>query len=221
VTRIWAVLILSALAGCSGAPSRATKVPEELRRPRLVAPKLPDRHLYGDVSKIRPGQWASYREGERTLTLAAVGVAGEQVWIEVIEEGEPRQISARLVSPDGVVHRAYYGEVSKDGHKSSVEPQTLEQDGGSAPARLGEVSRETGEETVVVSGHELKAYRIRVRYEDLEGRLTDEITLWHKDVPPIYAGTDQGGLVRRQNGSAKVELTGFGADARPLLDIPR
>ncbi len=120
-----------------------------------------------------------------------------------------------------MVHRAYYGEISKDGQKSSVEAQTLEQDGSSPTSRLGELSRETGEEIVVVAGHELKAHRVRVRYEDLEGRLTDEVTLWHKDVPPIYAGTDQGGLVRRQSGTTRIELSGFGSDARPLLDIPR
>ena len=114
--RHWVLaLALPALAGCifgSGESSKATKVPEELKRPRIVAPKLPDRHLYGDVTRVRPGQWASYREGDRTLTLAAVGVAGDRVWIEVIEEGDPRLVSARLVSPDGVIHKAFYGEIS-------------------------------------------------------------------------------------------------------------
>jgi hypothetical protein len=218
------IVLLSALAGCifgSGASSKATKVPEELKRPRLVAPKLPDRHLYGDIAKVRPGQWASYREGDRTLTLSAVGVAGDRVWIEVIEEGEPKQISARLVSPDGVVHKAFYGEVTKDGRKSTVEPQALEQNGFSAPPKRGETGRETGEETVTVAGREFKCKRVQVRYEDLEGRLTQEVTLWHKDVPAVYAGTDAGGLVRRQLGSVKVELIGFGDDARPQLEIPR
>src|SRR5207248_4460513 len=135
--------------------SRATKVPEELKRTRPVAPKLPDRHLYGDVTRLRPGQWATYREGDRTLTLAAVGVAGVGVWIEVIEEGEPRLVSARLVSPDGVVHKAFYGEISKDGHRSVVEPQALEQNGRTPPPRLGEAGRETAEETVTVAGREL------------------------------------------------------------------
>jgi len=212
------------LAGCifgSGASSKATKVPEELKRPRLVAPKLADRHLYGDVAKLRPGQWVTYREGSRTLTLAAVGTAGDKVWLEVIEEGEPRQISARLVSPDGVISKAWYGEIAKDGQKSTVEPQTLEQDGSSAPARLSETGRETGEETVTVAGRELKCQRVQLRFEDLEGRLTQEVTLWNKDVPPIYAGSDGGGLVRRQAGAARVELTAFGDGARPLLDIPR
>jgi hypothetical protein len=224
VRRAALLLILLALAGCifgSGKSSEATKVPEEMKHTRPVAPKLPDRHAYGDVTRLRTGQWAGYREGERTFTLAAVGVAGDRVWIEVIEEGEPRQVSARLVSPDGVIHKAYYGEISKDGQRSAVEPQTLEQDGSAAPARLGEKGRETGEETLQVGGRELKTQRVKVRFEDLEGRLTEETTWWSKEVPPIYAGTDAGGLVRRQTGASKIELTGFGSDARALLEVPR
>jgi hypothetical protein len=226
VRRVLAVLVLPALAGCifgSGASSKATPVPEEMRRPRLVAPKLPDRHLYGDLAKLRPGQWATYREGSRTLTLAAVGVAGDRFWIEVIEQAPDytRLVSARLVSPDGVIHKAYYGEIFKNDEKSAVEPQSLEQDAATAPPRLGETGRETGEETVVVGGRELRAHRVKVRYEDLEGRLTEEVTLWHKDVPPVYAGSDAGGLVRRQAGAATVELIGFGTDARPSIEIPR
>ena len=224
VRRTLAVLILPALAGCifgSGSSSKVTKVPEELKRPRIVAPKIPDRYRYGDVTRLRPGQWATYREGNRTVTLAAVGVAGDRVWIEEIEEGDPRMISALLVSPDGVIHKAYYGEITKDGQKSTVEPQPLKQDSEAAPARLGETGRETAEDKVTVAGRELRAQRIKVRFEDLEGRLTEETTWWHKDVPPIYAGTDAGGLVRRQTGASTVELTAFGDDAKALLDLPR
>jgi hypothetical protein len=67
----------------------------------------------------------------------------------------------------------------------------------------------------------MTAHRVSVRYEDLEGRLIREVTLWHKDVPPIYAGTDAGGLVRRATATSTVELTGFGGDAKPLLEVPR
>src|SRR5579863_6186675 len=111
-------LALPALSGCifgGGEASRVEKVPEELQRSRLVAPPAPDSHAYGDVTKLRPGQWATYREGGRLLTLAAVAAEGEAMWIEVIDEGEPRQVSARLVGPDGVVRKAYYGEVSREG----------------------------------------------------------------------------------------------------------
>lgn len=222
MVRVFALGILAALAGCSsGAASRVEKVPEDMQRPRVVAPKVPDRHGYGDITKLRPGQWASYKQGERTFTLAAVAAAGDSMWIELIEDGDPRLVSARLVSPDGVVRKAFYGEISKDGARSTVEPQMLEQDGTPSGQGLRESSREADQETVKVAGRELTAQRVSVRVEDLEGRLIREVTLWHKDVPPIYAGTDAGGLVRRTTATSTVELTGFGADAKPLLDLPR
>ncbi|MBV8881437.1 MAG: hypothetical protein JO332_15835 [Planctomycetaceae bacterium] len=221
--RLGPLLILPCLAGCifgGGASSRIEKVPEDLRQPRVVVPKAPDRHAYGDVSKLRPGVWATYREGARLLTLAAVAVEGDSVWIEVIDEGEPRQVSARLVGPDGIVRKAYYGEISRDGRRSSVEPQPLEQADIVPPSRLAETGRETGEESVVVSGKELRARRVSLRFEDLEGRLIQDVSLWHKDVPPLYAGGDDGGLVRRKAGTSVVELVDFGQDARPLLALP-
>lgn len=217
------MLILPCLAGCifgGGSNSRVEKVPDTLQHPRLVVPRTPDRHAYGDIAKLRPGAWARYRESGRLLTLAAVATDGDALWIEVIDDGEPRQVSARLVGPDGVVRKAYYVEISKDGRKSSVEIQPLEQAVASAPSRLSESGRETGEESVVVAGKELRARRVALRFEDLEGRLTQEVSLWHKDVPPIYLGSEDGGLVRRTSGSTLIELIDFGSDARPLLELP-
>jgi hypothetical protein len=218
------LFLLPCLAGCvfgGGDTSRVEKVPDDIQHPRLVVPKAPDRHAYGDITRLRPGAWATYREGGRTLTLAAVATDGDALWIEVIEDGEPRQVSARLIGPDGVVRRAYYGEISKDGRRSPVEPQPLEQADAATSPRLSESGRETGEESVVVAGKELRARRVALRFEDLEGRLIQEVTLWHKDVPSIYAGSDDGGLVRRKTGAALVELVDFGNDARPLLVLPR
>ncbi|HVR87798.1 MAG TPA: hypothetical protein VMU54_25995 [Planctomycetota bacterium] len=222
--RLSPLITLPFLSGCvfgGGDYSRVEKVPDNIQHPRLVVPKAPDRHAYGDIARLRPGAWATYREGGRILTLAAVATDGDALWIEVIDEGEPRQVSARLVGPDGVVRRAYYGEISKDGRKSPVEPQPLEQADSADPPRLSESGRETGEESVVVAGKELRARRVALRFENLEGRLIQEVTLWHKDVPPIYAGSDDGGLVRRKTGAAIVELVDFGYDARPLLVLPR
>lgn len=221
--RTLALAVLAALltASCAGESSRVETVPDEMRRPRVVAPRVADRHPFGDVTRLKPGQWASYQEAERTFTLAVVGSSGGSVWIEVIEEGDPRAVSARLVGPDGVVHKAVYGEISKNGQASTLEPQTLEQAGAAGAAGLREVSRETDEETITVAGRELRAKRVSVRFEDLEGRLTREVTWWHQDVPPVYAGSEHGGLVRRTVADSTVLLVGFGTDAQPLLHLPQ
>ncbi len=219
------LLALPALTGCfllsDGDKSRVEKVSEELKKPKIAAPRIPDRHPYGDVSRLKPGQWATYREGDAVMTLAAVAAEGDSMWIELIEEGDPRQVSARLVSPAGIVRKAYYGEVGKDGSRSTVEPQPLTQNGTVPAAPGGEGTGQATEETVQVGGRALQARRIEVRTEDLEGRLTRVVTVWSPEVPPIYAGSDAGGLVRRESAAGKVELVGFGTDAKPLLVLPR
>jgi hypothetical protein len=210
---------LALLAGCSGgATSREEEVPENLRKVTRVVPTVPDRWPYGDVTKAKVGQWVRYRDGGATFTLAAVGREGDDLWVEKIDEGEARQASARRVGPDGVVKKAFYRDFTKDG-ASEVVPQTLEQEG---VPRVGppEGTRATGEEKVQVGGRELVCRLVRTRSEDLEGRLREVTTLWHPDVPPLYAGTADGGLVRRRSGSSVVELEGFGTDAKPLVPIP-
>jgi len=179
-----------------------------------------DHYPYGDVTKLQVGQWATYREGGHAITLAAVAREAQGVWIEVVEEGEPRRASARLVGPDGAVTKAFYGEISREG-SSAVEPQPLEQWIAPPATNAVESGRETGEETVTVGGRPLKARFVRVRWEDLEGRITEERTLWHPEAPPLHAGSADGGLVKKESPGLSIELTAFGTDAKALLAIPK
>jgi hypothetical protein len=209
---------LFALAGCGSGPASVMKeVPPELRHVTKVVPPVPDRHPYGDVSKVTVGQWTRYAEGDRTFMLAAVAKEGDDLWIEVIEEGETREASARLVAPGGAVKKAFFLEIAKEGPSEGV-PQSLEQS-PARPARAPEGSRDTAEEKVKVGDRELAAKRVRVRSEDLDGRIVEEVTWWHPDVPPLYAGTADGGLVRRKSKGASIELVGYGTDAKPLVVI--
>ena len=211
-------LAAGVLAGCSGGPPSVVKEVEPgLRHVTRVVPAVPDRHPYGDVSKVTVGQWARYADGDRTFTLAAVAKEGDDLWIEVIEEGETREASARLVAPGGLVKKALFREIAKDG-PTEVLPQSLEQS-PARPAKAPEGARDVGAETLKVGDRELASKRVRVRSEDLDGRIVEEATWWHPDVPPLLAGSPEGGLVRRRAKGASIELLGFGTDAKPLVVV--
>ena len=47
-----------------------------------------------------------------------------------------------------------------------------------------------------------------------------ETWVWHPDVPPLYAGSELGGLVRRETSGGKVELLDFGSGAAPVIQRP-
>lgn len=202
-------------ASCGGAASVVDEVPPELRKTTAVVPAVGDRHAYADPSAVEPGRWATYREGGRTITLAVVGREAEGTWVEVIEAGETRAASARLVAPDGTVRRAWYQEPG-----STAQPQALDQRAAPAAAKSTETSREAGEEKVKVGTRELVARRVRIRSEDLEGRLAEETWWWHPDVPPLYAGGEEGGLLRKVSSAGTIELLDFGAGAKPAVDRP-
>lgn len=203
------------LASCGGISSRVERVPPELREPAAVVPPLPDRWPHAVLPGLKDGDWARYREGAGVVRLAVAGREGDELWIESIVEGEPAQASAALVAPDGAVRMAFYCEVSREG-KTAVSRQPVVQSSAAPPPRLTELSREAGEERVTVGGRELRCRSLRVRLEDLDGRLREETTLWHPDVPRLR-GSEAGGLVR----AAGVELLDFGRDAKPAVERPR
>jgi hypothetical protein len=213
MARALCMLLLGLAAGCGGAASIVDDVPDELRRTRAVVPATGDRHLYADPSEVEIGRWATYREAGRTFTLAVAGREPDGTWVEVVEDGTA---SARLVSPDGSVLKAYYQEPG-----APAQPQPLDQRPAPGMPKRTETSRETGDEKVKVGARELVARRLRIRSEDLEGRLCEETWLWHPDVPPIYAASELGGLVGRVASAGKVVLLVFGAGARPAVERPR
>jgi hypothetical protein len=215
------LLGIAALAACAGGESsRVEDVDPALKRRELVVPSVPDRFPFGDVRRTRVGDWVRVSAGERTLTLQAVRRDARGLWIEVIDEGDPRQVSAQLVEEDGTVLGAFYGEISGS-ERSAVRPQTLEQTSAGSGPRLTETDRQVDQESVTVGEHLLVCRRIRVSLEDLEGRRIQETTLWHPEVPPLYASSDAGGLVRKRSPKRSVDLLAYGRDAQPLLSLPR
>ena len=208
-------LCMVLLCGCGGAASVVEEVPPELRRSTAVIPAAGDRHPYADPTAVAPGAWATYREGGRTVTLAVAGREAEGTWVEVIEDGEVRAASARLVAADGTVLRAWYQEPG-----AAAQAQPLDQRAAPAAPRRTETSRETAQEKVKIGARELVASRVRIRSEDLEGRISEETWWWHPEVPPLYAGGEQGGLVRKVSAAGTIELLDFGAGAKPAVERP-
>lgn len=204
--------LLLLLAGCPGAGSVLEEVPPELGRTSAVVPPLSDRHPFADPSAVDIGRWARYREKDRSFTLAVVGREADGTWLELVEDGGA---SARLVAPDGAVLRAFFQEPG--GAPREQAPRQMAE--AVAPKRH-ETSREESDEKVKVGARELTAKAVRLRLEDLEGRLTRETWIWHPDVPPLYAGSPLGGLVRRESAEGLVELLDFGADAKPQVRRP-
>jgi hypothetical protein len=210
--------LLLFLVSCGGSASRVEEVPPELRTPVAAVPPASDRWPWPIDPALKPGDWARYREAGQLVTLAVVGREGDALWIESILEGEPRQASALLVGPDRSVRKAWYGEVSKEG-KSALAAQPIVQAAHEAEAR-SEAGAERGERTVRVGGRELRCVSSRLRVEDLDGRLREELWLRHADVPPLRGPHPSGGLVLWSTGTRTIELVDFGRDARPLLDRP-
>lgn len=219
--RKWVLFPAVFLSGCiflpSGERSRVEKIPPAA--PPLVVPSVPDRYPYADPSELQVGVWARYREGDRVIRLSVVARDASGTWVEEAEEGDPQRVSAQLVTPDGVLKEAYYREIAKGG-ASAIEPQELRQ--WTPPASgLTVTSRESGTAVYRLEGRELEVKTVKVVREDLAGRLQEETTAWHADVPPLYDGSKEGGLVRKQTPKLVVELLAFGTGAKRLVEPPK
>ena len=58
--------ILLPLAGClfaTGDPSVSGDAPKRMKKRRKLVPPVYDRHLYGDVTRLKLGEWAMYDDG--------------------------------------------------------------------------------------------------------------------------------------------------------------
>jgi hypothetical protein len=214
-TRILILPVLLICLQCScmlfatGRPSHVAEVKETMKDSDEHVPEVDDVHPFGGVSGIGIGAWATYQVDGRTITLAAVAAEGEDVWIEVIDEAEPRSVSARLVSPHGEVLKAFFRLLS-DG---AVHEQKLCQTPAKRKKHLEEVDREVRDEEVKVGERTLAAKRVTIVWEDLDGRQTTEEALWSAEVPGLFEGSEFGGLVQR----GEIRLLRFGVDAKPLI----
>ena len=204
------------LQGCmlfsGGDPSYVGDVPEELRRQEIHVPEVYDFHPYGDVTVLRTGDWCTYQVGEVTLTLAVTGKDADGTWVEVIEEEDPRTVSARWVGPDGFVQRALYRVLPEE----RVHPQQLAQAPVEAEAEYETIEVKPKPTTLEFEGQSFPGTLVTEVREDWDGRRSIIKSWWSKEVPRVFDGSEHGGLVRQEG----VQLLRFGRDAKPLVPRP-
>jgi len=223
--RLFPILAL-ALNGCfaCGTGSQVQDVDPDLKVYRPAAPPLDDRHPSAHLDRVTPGSWVRYRrtkDGEETvITLGAVKVEGESVWIEVVEEGDPKRVSLRRVSFDGDVLAARYREIPESGPASEIADQPVSSSGG-APRRPP--SSRTEENRKVQAGDkslDVTVFRNLFRDESL-GREHEEEEGWSAAVPPILEsqeiGTAVNGLVFRKAPDESIQLLDAGMGYTPLI----
>src|SRR6266850_1890897 len=165
-------ILLLLLNGCFACAtgSHVQKVAPDLRVYRPAVPPLDSRHSSSRLDRVTPGVWVRYHlasdGNEATITLGAVRAEEKALWVEVVEEGDPRKASLRRISFDGEITSARYREIPASGAPSEIadQPVTPGQDPG---ALRGPPARVTGEKrTIKVGDRTVEATVYRKVYRD-------------------------------------------------------
>lgn len=224
--RICFPALLLFLNGCfsCGTGSRVEEVDPGLKVYRPAAPPLGDRHSSGRLDLVSPGTWAAYRvsrDGNETaITWGAVRKEGDSLWVEVVEEGDPRMVSLRRIAFDGEVLSARYQEIPASGPASEVADQPVSP-GGDAPRGQAAQTVES-KKKIKVGERSVEATVYRKLYRDESvGREYEVEEAWSVDAPPILEHLEIGGrpagLVSRKSPAASIALVDWGTGYAPKI----
>jgi hypothetical protein len=220
--------LLLFLNGCfsCGTASHVQTVDPNLTVYRPAVPPLADRHPSSRLDLVAPGTWVRYhlsKDGnETTLTIGAVRVEEKSLWVEVVEEGDPRKVSLRRISFEGEVLSARCQEIPASGPLSEIADQPLIP----APDNLRETPDSVTEEkkSLKVGNRTIDVIVIRKVYRDEPvGREYEEEEAWSKEVPPLLEHQDVGdpaeaaGLVYRKAKTESVMLVDWGTGYTPAI----
>jgi len=217
----WISPALVLLAGGCGTSSHLQDVPPSMKVYRPDVPPLADRHTSAKLEGIAPGTWVRYRvarDGSETLfTIGAVRTEPGALWIEVVEEGDPKKVSLRRVTFDGRVTAAKFREIPASGPPSELDDQPVSP--AAATDGPGDPSRVVREEAKArVGAREVSAKVIKTLYRDeAVGREYETAEAWSTKVPALMEGSEDGGLVFRRTPAVALELQDWGEGYAPLL----
>jgi hypothetical protein len=122
------LLLLNGCFSC-GTGSHVQEVDPGLKVYRPSVPVLADVHTSARLDLVTPGTWVRYRlsmdGSETTITLGAVRVEEKSLWVEVVEEGDPKKASLRRIGFDGRVTSARFQEIPASGPPSEIADQPV------------------------------------------------------------------------------------------------
>ncbi len=217
------LLLLNGCFAC-GSASRVEPVDPGLNVYRPAVPALADRHRSARLDKVVPGTWVRYHfvsdGNETTITLGAVRKADQALWVEVVEEGDPRKASLRRISFDGEVTQARYREIPASGPPSEIADQPTSpapEIFRGAPAGVTEEKK-----TVKVGDRMVEAIVYRKVYRDESvGREYVEEEAWSREVSPILEALEisgeTAGLVYRLSRTDSVNVVDWGTGYTALI----
>lgn len=213
------LLLLNGCFSC-GTVSHVQPVEDNLKIYRPAVPPLSDRHGSASLKDVKPGDWVRYqaaRNGnEITFTVGAVRVEGDSLWIEVVEEGDPKKVSLRRVGFDGTVLSARYQELPASGPASEVTDQPLSS--APDPEVRRPASVEEGLQKLTVGTREVPSAVVKQVFRDeAVGREYRIEEGWSKEVPALHESWEGEGLVYRTSPTESVRLLDWGTGYTPAL----
>jgi hypothetical protein len=217
------LLLMNGCFAC-GTGSRNEEVDPGLKVYRPAAPPLDDRHTSRRLDLVAPGTWISYRVSkdgnETTITLGAVRAEGNSLWIEVVEEGDPKTVSLRRISFGGEVLEARYQEIPATGPPSEVADQPVSP--GEAGDRSQPAQKIESKRKVKVGEREVEVLVIKNVYRDESvGREYEEEAAWTGEAPTILEfreiGGKPAGLVSRKSPTSSIHVVDWGTGYTPKI----
>ena len=221
-------VLLLLLNGCfsCGKVSHVQPVDPELKVYQPAVPPLSDLHPSKRLDRIAPGTWARYFQAsdgsETTITFGAVRAEEKALWVEVVEEGDPKKASLRRIAFDGEVTSARFREIPASGPPSEIADQPVSSGLDTWTSR-GTPSRVSSEKKTLRVGDrtvEATVYR-KVYRDEAVGREFEEEEAWSTEVPPILEDLEisgaAAGLVYRKSRSGTVNLADWGTGYSPVI----